>query len=325
MVHIAYAQGVGLLVPLGIEVACRLLLAHAQHKLVYHIELHLLRCVQLILNSDLVVFLHAVDRHEKAHVDLEVVVVGIECRPALAVTGCGGEELPFVHQQHLAGSVAHDVVAPTSKFELLGVVGEGEAGHRRAYDAAEVALVGQDINPRHRRVGVGDDIVATTFVKSTILVVVVERAPHTEVHAGLEQGVFHFVLVQLVVGFQTFQLLLDGESFFAVEAEPCDGVQQGALVGVDVAAVEDEHLAVGLVRSPEMLGVGHIADEMGEAVVLFTLSVIDNDQVENHSMHLVVFEGPQHLFGEARLGHAVYFHQHDGVVATDAEAPQVAL
>ena len=42
-------------------------------------------------------------------------------------------------------------------------------------------------------------------------------------------------------------------------------------------------------------------------------------------MYLVVFEGAEHLLGETRLVDVVDLHEEDGVVAADAEVPQVAL
>ena len=75
-----------------------------------------------------------------------------------------------------------------------------------------------------------------------------------------------------------------------------------------------------------MFGVGHAANEMGQAVmIVFCRNIVDNHQVENQSVCFVVLKCPKHFLGEARLLHAIYLHQHDGKVAADAKPPQATL
>ena len=84
---------------------------------------------------------------------------------------------------------------------------------------------------------------------------------------------------------------------------------------------------------PQMFGIGHVADKVGETVAVLAsavgavvhLHVVDDDQVEQQAVDLEVFEGTQQLFGESGALGTVDLQQQDGEVATDAETPQVAL
>ena len=332
VVDVAHAEGVRGLVPIGVQVACRLFLAHAQHQLVHHVELHLPNVVAAVDDAYLIVLLGLVDRHEDSHGDGHVVVFGVEGRPALTVSCGGRHKLVLVDEQHLAGVVAHDVVAPASEFELLCVVSEGESGHGAADDASEVLLVGQHVDPGHGRVGVGDHVVAMpvaffrvclvavtpSFVEASVLVVELKVAPHAEVAFRLQHGIFYLVLVVLVGHFEAAQLLCNGDAVFGGEGQPCHGVEQGAFFGCDVIAVEHVHLAVVDVLCPQVFGAGHAIAFVGRCVV-------DEHQVEQQSVHLVVFEGAEHLLGVAGVVHAVHFHKEYGQVAADAEAPEGVL
>ena len=263
VVDVAHAKGVGGLVPLGMEEACGMLLVYAQDELVHHIEPHLLRLVALVDDAYLVVFLGLVASHEEAHGDAEGVVVGVEGRPALTVARSGGDELTavpsagicsagvaFADEEHLAGIVAHDVVAPAGELELLRVVGEGEACHRGADDTAEVLLISNDVDPRHGGVGVGDHIVAAVIVEAAILIIVSQVAPHAKFLAGLQDGIFYLVLIVLVGHLEAAQLLGDGYTVGGVEGEACHRAEQYALGIGDVAAIEHKDLASGRMFGP---------------------------------------------------------------------------
>ena len=304
----------------------------SEHQLVDHVELDGHGSIGLVAYLYLVVFLHAVVGHEDAYFDGHIVVVGIEGGESLAVTCCGGDELLFVDEEHLAGVVAHDIIAPAGQFELLGIVGKGESRHGGTDYAAEVGI-GNHVDPWHRGVGVGDDIVAAVLVEAAVLVVVLQTAPYAELAASLEGGVFHLVLIVLVGSFEPLQLLLDGEVVVGVETQACHAAQEGAFGIGDFVAVENIDVTSLLVRSPQVLGVGHVADEVGETVAVLAstvgavvhLHVVDDDQVEQQAVDLEVFEGTQQLFGESGALGTVDFQQQDGEVATDAETPQVAL
>ena len=230
VVDVAHTEAVGGLVPLGVQVAGRLLLAHAEDELVDHVELHILRLGALVGDAYLVVLLCFVAGHEDTHGDAEGVVVGVEGRPALAVARGGGDELAAVDEEHLAGVVAHDVVAPARELELLRVVGESEARHGGTDDTAEVVLVGDDI--------VGDHIVAPVVVEAAVLVIVAQVAPHAELLARFEHRVFYLVLVVLVGHLEAAQLLRYGDAVGGGEGETRHGAEQYALGLGDVAAVE---------------------------------------------------------------------------------------
>ena len=168
VVYVANFQGVVSLVPLRIEVTCGLLLAEAEDEFVDHVDAYLEGFVGGVLNFDLVVFFHAVECGKETDGDFEVVVFGIEGGPTLAVSCRGREELVLVYEEHLAGGVADDVVAPCGEFELLCVVGEGEAGHGGRDDESEVVFVGNNVDPGHGGVGVGDDIIAVPSSFGTV-------------------------------------------------------------------------------------------------------------------------------------------------------------
>ena len=227
-----------------------------------------------------------------------------------------------VDEQHLTGRVAHDVVAPACEFELLCVECKGEAGHGGADDAAEVVLIGDNVDPRHGCVGIGDDVVVT--VKTTVLVVELQRAPDTEFASGLQDWIFHLVLVGLVGCFEACELLFDGEAFGGAERELGDRAEEGAFVVGDVVSVKHEDFASLLMCGPEVFGVGHCAHKACEAIV-FVNHVVYDDQVDEHSMHFVVFKGAEHFLGEATVGGAVHFQEDDVEVATYAEAPEGRL
>ncbi len=332
VVDVADENAVRCFVPLRVEVAGGLFLALSEHQLVDHVELDGHGSIGLVAYLNLVVFLHAVVGHEDAYFDGHIVVVGIEGGESLAVTCCGGDELLFVDEEHLAGVVAHDIIAPAGQFELLGIVGEGESRHGGTDYAAEVGI-GNHVDPWHRGVGVSDHIVAAILVEAAVLVVVLQTAPYAELAAGLEGGVFHLVLIVLVGSFEPLQLLLDGEVVVGVETQACHAAQEGAFGIGDFVAVENIDVTSLLVRSPQVLGVGHVADEVGETVAVLAstvgavvhLHVVDDDQVEQQAVDLEVFEGTQQLFGETGALGTVDFQQQDGEVATDAETPQVAL
>ena len=78
-------------------------------------------------------------------------------------------------------------------------------------------------------------------------------------------------------------------------------------------------------RGPKVLGVGHAVDEVCQGLALAGRGVVDDDEVQQQAVDLVVFEGAQHLLGEARTVQIVHFEEEDGQVAADAEAPQSAL
>ena len=183
VVDVAYRDAVGVGVPFGVEVASRLLLVQSQHQLVHHVELYRQRLVGFVLDFDLVIFLGTLCRDEETHHDRHVVVFGVEGREALSVACRGGDKLLTVDEQHFRCIVADDVVAPARQFELLGVEGEGEARHGGA-DHATKARIGDDVDPRHGGVGVGDHIVAALLVKASVLVVVLKRTPHAEFGTG---------------------------------------------------------------------------------------------------------------------------------------------
>ena len=177
------------------------------------------------------------------------------------MAGGGGNKLLFVQKQHLAGIVAHNIVAPACQFELLGVVGKGKSCHRGADHGAELG-VGNDVHPRHWRIGVGDNIVAPVAVKSSVLVVVVKVTPYAELFFRLQNGVFNLVLILLVGCFEFGKLLLYAHSTLGVELESGDGLQQDAFVLADFIAVEHKDFAGIAVSCPQMLGVGNVANEM---------------------------------------------------------------
>ena len=78
---------------------------------------------------------------------------------------------------------------------------------------------------------------------------------------------------------------------------------------------------------PEVLGVGHLTDEVVKALMVATFvgDIVYEDQIEGEAMCLVVFESPEHFLGEAGTFEAVDFHEDDGEVAGDGEAPEAGL
>ena len=155
------------------------------------------------------------------------------------------------------------------------------------------------------------------------MVVEVEAAPHAELGGGLHHRVLDLVLVLLVGGLELLQLLLD--ALVVVEVDARHDAEQRAFFLADLLAVEDINLSLALVGGPEAFGVGHVADEVVQALVVLALDVVDEHQVEHHAVHLIVFEGAEHLLGEAGAVDVVDLHEHDGMVAADAEAPEAAL
>ena len=131
------------------------------------------------MHFDLIIFFHFVFSDKQSNSDFEIVIFSIKSRETLTVTCCGRHELLLVDEEHFAGVVADNVVAPASQFELLSIVGEGKASHSRADDGAETR-VGNDVDPGHRGVGVGDDIVQSVAVEAAVLVVEIEVAPNAE-------------------------------------------------------------------------------------------------------------------------------------------------
>ena len=288
VIDVAHPQAVLFGMPLVVEVAGGRLFGHTQHQLVHHVEGYVERLVGLVLNLYLVVFLKTLAGHEHAHHHLEVVVFGIKGREALSVTCGGGNKLLLVDEEHLGGVVPHDVVAPSGEFETLCVEGEGEASHRGAYNAAE-PRVGEHVDPRHGGVGVGDHIVVTVAVEAAVLVVEIQRAPHTEVGAGFPHRVFHHVLVVLVSLLQIQQLLLQRLAVAGVEGETCHSAQQDAFLVAYLVAVEDIDMTLFLMGGPQVLGVGDVADEVGETLALLALLVVDEHHVQHQAVYLIIF------------------------------------
>ena len=186
-------------------------------------------------------------------------------------------------------------------------------------------LVGDDVDPRHGGVGVGNHVVAAIVVEAAVLVVELQVAPYAEVAFGTQHGVFHLVLVVLVGHLEAAQLLGDGDAFGGGEGEACHHAQQRALGIADVVAVEDIDLAGVAVGGPKVFGVGHAQDEVGQGVALLVGGIVDEDEVEQQPVDLVVFESAEEFLGESRTLHGVYFEEDDGQVAADAEAPEAAL
>ena len=241
--------------------------------------------------------LYTMSRDEHTHLDDHVVIVGIEGREALAVASGSGYELLLVDKEHLGGVVAHDVVAPAGEFELLGVVGKGESRHGGADDASESG-VGNHIDPRHGGVGIGDNIVLAVVVEAAILVVVIQRTPHTEFGGGFQYRVFDLVLILLVDFFERFQLLLDGEAVARVEAEAGDGAKERAFGTADVVAVEHIDVSSLLMCGPQMFGIGHVADKVRETFAIRAFGIVDNHRrdvdisisIKQHHRHVGILQ-----------------------------------
>ena len=129
----------------------------------------------------------------------------------------------------------------------------------------------------------------------------------------------------LVGHLEAAQLLRYGDAVGGGEGETRHGAEQYALGLGDVAAVEHIDTPGVAVLGPEVLCVGHTVDEVRQALTLALRGVVDEDEVEQQTVHLVVLEGAQHLLGVAAVLHAAYLHEEDGDVAADAETPQAAL
>ena len=183
VIDIANAEGVVLFVPFGIEVTGSLFLTETEYKFVNHVELHIHLSIGLINETNLIVLLLAFESHKDAYIDMHVFVVGIKGRIALTVASRRRNKLLLVDEKHLAGIVPDDIVAPSCEFELLGIVGEREASHRRADHTTEMRI-SNHIDPRHGCIGVGHHIVTSITVESAVLVIEGQIAPHTELLLG---------------------------------------------------------------------------------------------------------------------------------------------
>ena len=334
VVDVADEDGVGVGVVGGVEVAGRVLFGEAEDELVDHVERHVLSLGRGVFELDLVVLLHTVESDEEPDSDTEVIVFGIEGGPACRMASGCGEEAAVIDEEHLGSRVADHVVGPGRQFELLCVVGEGEAGHGGGDNEAKggalasfAAGIGDDVDPGHGGVGVGDDIVAPVVVKAAVLVIEFEVAPDTEFALRLEQRVLDLVLVVLVGDFESAQLFGDGDALLGGEGEAGHGVEKHAFGLGDIRAVEDEDRAGRAVGCPEVLSVGHLTDEVVKALMVATFvgDIVYEDQIEGEAMCLVVFESPEHFLGEAGTFEAVDFHEDDGEVAGDGEAPEAGL
>ena len=247
VVDVANEEGVGVGVEGGVEVASGVFFGEAEDELVDHVERDVLRGGGGVFELDLVVLLHAVESDEEADSDTEVVVFGVEGGPASRMASGCREEAAVVDEEHFGGWVADHVVGPSGQFELLSVVGKGEAGHGGGDDEAEggtlavfAAGIGDDVDPGHGGVGVGDDVVAPIVVKAAVLVIEFEVAPDTEFALGFEQGVLDFVLVVLVGDLESTQLFGDGDALLGGEGEAGHGVEEHTFGLGDIRAVEDE-------------------------------------------------------------------------------------
>ena len=141
------------------------------------------------------------------------------------------------------------------------------------------------------------------------MVIELQVAPHAELLAGFEYGVFNLVLIVLVGDFQAPQLLRDGDALVGFEGEARHGVQQDALGFAEVVAVEHEHLACIAVLGPQVLGIRHTLDEVGYAFAFLLRRVVDEHHVEQQAVDFEIFESPQHFFREARMVHGIDFHE----------------
>ena len=322
VIGVSDENAVGGFVPFRIQVTRGFFFGGSQDELINHVQLDFNGGVCFVFELDLVVFFETFGRDKDADLDVEVVILGVESRKSLSMTRRGRNELFLVDEQHFGSVVAHHIVAPSGEFKLLGVEGKSKTRHGGADDTSETRI-GHDVHPRHRGVGVRYHIVASFVVETSVLVVEVETAPYAELGAWFHGGILHLVLILLVDGLKTVKLLLD--TLAAVETDTGDGVEQNAFVIADIVAVENEDFARFLMCRPKVFRVGNVLNEVGQPIVIVSCNIIDEDKVKHHAMNLIIFKGAKHFLCKFRTSDVVYFHQNDGVVATDAKTPKPVL